>query len=74
MTTDWSNFGEPEDTFVHYVREGQMQPEVADGRSGMKMRDKLVFREGNNKHRAGLTPGNGYGDASHIFLYFFVVF
>ena len=52
MTTDWSNFGEPEDTFVHYVREGQMQPEVADGRSGMKMRDKLVFREGNNKHRA----------------------
>ena len=53
MTTDWSNFGEPEDTFVHYVREGQMQPEVADGRSGMKMRDKLVFREGNNKHWLG---------------------
>ena len=31
VTTDWSNFGEPEDTFVHYVREGQIQPEVADG-------------------------------------------
>jgi hypothetical protein len=28
-----------------------MQLEVADVRSGMKMRDKLVFREGNNKHR-----------------------
>ena len=38
-----------------------MQPEVADGRSGMKMRDKLVFREGNNKHRAVAvnTLGNG---------------
>ena len=29
--TDLSNFGEPEDSFVHYVREGQMQSEVADG-------------------------------------------